>query len=161
MAQQMVVKTLRFLGFHVSFDKLICPSTSVTYLGIIIDSARMELRLPEGKLVKNNAKFIKLSDNVLADLVWWKKLCRFFNGSNKIGQESNPLPLVSDSSFGGFGAYFGEDWVAGVWHDEDSIPLVSSCNHVAFRPIYDLSTYDNINELVAHRDWFKKIGMSI
>ena len=198
-AQEAVIGMLRFLGFHVSFNKLICPSTCVTYLGVIIDSVRMELRLPEGKLVKlinlidsqlskkrvskkdleslggllshcahivkggkifcksiyelyktlvrRNAKFIKVPDNVTDDLLWWKRLCRYFNGSSKICRESFPWPLVSDSSFKGFGAYLGEDWVAGVWHDEDCIALASTCNHVAFRPTYDLLSYDNINEL--------------
>ena len=51
-AQKCMIDTLRFLGFHVSFDKVVGPSKSVVYLGIVIDSERMELRLPEGKLVK-------------------------------------------------------------------------------------------------------------
>ena len=51
-AQSEIINLLRFLGFYVAFDKLIGPSTCVTYLGIELDSIRMELRLPEGKLVK-------------------------------------------------------------------------------------------------------------
>ena len=51
-AQDEIVKCLRYLGFHVAFDKLIFPSRCVTYLGIEIDSVRMELRLPEGKVQK-------------------------------------------------------------------------------------------------------------
>ena len=51
-ARDLIVKTLRFLGFHVAFDKLIYPSKCVTFLGIILDTDRMELRLPEGKLHK-------------------------------------------------------------------------------------------------------------
>ena len=212
LAQELVIGALRFLGFHVSFEKLICPSTCVTYLGIIIDSVRMELRLPEGKLVKlinlidlqlskkriskreleslggllshcahvvkggnffcksiyelykvlmrKQSRFISIPDNVIADLMWVKKLCRFFNGSNKICKDTYPLTLVSDSSFKGFGVYLGEDWAVGVWHDEDSIVLSTDCNHVAFRPVFDLQTYDNINELelwpivVGLKRWF-------
>ena len=52
MARNTVVGLLRFLGFHVAYDKMVSPSQIVTYLGIIIDSQRMELRLPEGKLEK-------------------------------------------------------------------------------------------------------------
>ena len=48
----LVLETLRFLGFHVAYDKLIYPSKAVTYLGIVLDTDRMELRLPEGKLTK-------------------------------------------------------------------------------------------------------------
>ena len=51
-ARDEVVGLLRFLGFHVAFDKLIYPSTCVTYLGIEIDSEKMELRLPADKLIK-------------------------------------------------------------------------------------------------------------
>ena len=51
-ARDTVVNVLRFLGFHVAYEKLGCPSKCVTYLGIIIDSVRMELRLPGAKLHK-------------------------------------------------------------------------------------------------------------
>ena len=50
--RDLVVSTLRFLGFHVAFHKLTFPSKCVTYLGIILDTDRKELRLPEGKLQK-------------------------------------------------------------------------------------------------------------
>ena len=52
LAQEVLVSTLRFLGFHVAFDKLVHPSNNVTYLGIEIDSVNMELRLPQNKLFK-------------------------------------------------------------------------------------------------------------
>ena len=51
-AQNEIVGLLRYLGFNVSFGKLVHPSTCVTYLGIEIDSEKMELRLPPGKLAK-------------------------------------------------------------------------------------------------------------
>ena len=50
--QAIVIGLLRYLGFHVSFEKVLSPSTCTTYLGIEIDSEKMELRLPAGKLVK-------------------------------------------------------------------------------------------------------------
>ena len=50
--QGIIVQLLRYLGFHVSFEKVTPPSTCTTYLGIEIDSVSMELRLPERKLVK-------------------------------------------------------------------------------------------------------------
>ena len=48
----LVLDTLRFLGFHVAYDKLVYPSTAVTFLGIILDTDRRELRLPEVKIQK-------------------------------------------------------------------------------------------------------------
>ena len=51
-SQSLMINFLIFLGFHVSFAKLIQPSKCVTYLGFVIDSVGMELRLPEGKVEK-------------------------------------------------------------------------------------------------------------
>ena len=49
-AQNSIVDILRHLGFYISFTKLIHPSNCVTFLGIVIDSNRIELRLPAGKV---------------------------------------------------------------------------------------------------------------
>lgn len=51
-AQANVINLLRFLGFYVSWGKVCSPAQIVTYLGIIVDSSLMELRLPECKLAK-------------------------------------------------------------------------------------------------------------
>lgn len=50
--QTKLISFLRYLGFQISWTKVSPPSTSPTYLGIIIDSDAMELRLPEGKMEK-------------------------------------------------------------------------------------------------------------
>ena len=51
-SQGMVLQLLRYLGFHVSYEKLLSPSTCTTYLGLEVDSVAMELRLPPKKLAK-------------------------------------------------------------------------------------------------------------
>ena len=51
-AQATMIRLLRYCGFHVSFSKIVHPAQCATYLGIVIDSDRMELRLPEGKVSK-------------------------------------------------------------------------------------------------------------
>ena len=51
-AQNVMLSTLRNLGFHVAYDKVSPPSTCTIYLGVEIDSVAMELRLPQGKLKK-------------------------------------------------------------------------------------------------------------
>lgn len=51
-AQAEVINLLRYLGFYVSWDKVCSPSQVVTYLGIVVDSSLMEIRLPEYKLAK-------------------------------------------------------------------------------------------------------------
>ena len=49
------LSTLAALGIPVSMSKLEGPSTSVTFLGIVVDTARFELRLPEDKLSRIRA----------------------------------------------------------------------------------------------------------
>lgn len=49
-AQIALISLLRDLGFSVNWGKCISPSTKVQYLGIIFDSDRMTLSLPEKKL---------------------------------------------------------------------------------------------------------------
>lgn len=51
-AQSVVISVLRYLGFYISWNKITPPSQSAVYLGVIIDTVRMELRLPECKLLK-------------------------------------------------------------------------------------------------------------
>lgn len=51
-AQSTVIYFLRYLGFHISWNKITAPSQCAVYLGIIIDTSRMELRLPECKVQK-------------------------------------------------------------------------------------------------------------
>lgn len=52
LAQSIVISVLRHLGFHISWGKISAPSQTATYLGVIVDSILMELRLPEGKVLK-------------------------------------------------------------------------------------------------------------
>ena len=69
-AQSLLVKFVRSLGFHISWQKVTPPANTVQYLGIIVDSIRMELRMPNDKLEKlrsllrkhNAAKFITKRD---------------------------------------------------------------------------------------------------
>lgn len=50
--QQALIDFLRFLGLHISWHKVSSPAQVAIYLGITIDSQKMELRLPEGKIEK-------------------------------------------------------------------------------------------------------------
>lgn len=51
-AQWCMVQLLRYLGFYVSWTKVLPPSQKATFLGILIDTVLLELRLPPGKLEK-------------------------------------------------------------------------------------------------------------
>ena len=55
-AQRALVGILRRLGFYVSFKKVTPPAQVVRFLGIDIDSVRIELRLPVDKLEKLRTK---------------------------------------------------------------------------------------------------------
>ena len=61
-AQNTVISILRYLGFYVSFGKVSNPSQCALYLGLEIDSVKMELRLPEKKLQKLIALLDTYSD---------------------------------------------------------------------------------------------------
>ena len=52
LAQNIVIKLLRYLGFYISWAKVTPPSQICRYLGLDIDSIEMELRLPKDKLDK-------------------------------------------------------------------------------------------------------------
>ena len=54
-ALRLACRLLADLGIPVSLPKLEGPSTTVTFLGIVIDSERMELRLPQEKVERIRA----------------------------------------------------------------------------------------------------------
>ena len=47
-----LLKLLRFLGFSINYDKLVSPTKRITFLGVILDSEKMCLELPEDKLTE-------------------------------------------------------------------------------------------------------------
>lgn len=47
---QHILSLLQFLGVPVASEKIEGPATSLTFLGIVIDSSRLELRLPDRKI---------------------------------------------------------------------------------------------------------------
>lgn len=51
-AQNSILSLLRYVGFYISYSKLQAPAQITRYLGVIVDSCAMELRLPHEKLLK-------------------------------------------------------------------------------------------------------------
>ena len=49
-SQQALIQLLHSLGFSVSWPKVVSPTQVVKFLGIILDSVKMEMRLPNSKL---------------------------------------------------------------------------------------------------------------
>ena len=52
LAMNTLMQLLRRLGFHIAFKKLLPPSQTCRFLGIILDSVCMEAKLPDDKLEK-------------------------------------------------------------------------------------------------------------
>ena len=54
LALGVLMRLLRYLGFHLSYPKIVMPSQCVVYLGIQIDTVAMQLSLPPDKLSNLN-----------------------------------------------------------------------------------------------------------
>ena len=187
--RDIVIKAIKHLGFEVSWKKVTEPSMVTTFLGITIDSQKMELSLPLAKVTKlkvlitdvlarghaskkdleclgglvshcsyvvrggrtfsrrifdlaasytRNAKKIPLNPAITADLDWWLAFCCVFNGRACILKDFHPVPIVSDSSFMGFGAWAGLDWLAGFWNPSNCPQdFPAGCGHVIQPPVFD------------------------
>lgn len=61
-AQNTVISLLRYVGFYISYNKLQPPSQITKYLGVIVDSIVMELRLPAEKILKLKSVLNKVKD---------------------------------------------------------------------------------------------------
>ena len=197
-ARELLTSVISLLGFEVSWKKVTAPSQMTTFLGITIDSVKMELSLPMTKVEKlkmsiqcllakgsatkrelesvgglvshcsyvvrggrtfsrrifdlsasysRNSRAIPLDDSIKADLSWWLNFCECFNGRACILRDLHPIPMYSDSSFLGFGAWMGRDWFAGCWADSD-IPqqFDFGCSHMGDPTAFDQAPR-NINVL--------------
>ena len=91
------------------------------------------------------SKSVPLNDAIRADLKWWLAFCSAFNGRACIIRDTHSLHMYSDSSFRGFGAWLGKDYVYGFWDTAESLPdFPQGCSHMADPP-HDLPAKPNIN----------------
>ena len=88
---------------------------------------------------------VRLEECILADLSWWKNLCLAFNGSAKIIPRAPGATITTDSSFFGFGAWCGTDWLWGSWVPR-MVPGLDVHDHRLEPPIFDVMSR-NINLL--------------
>lgn len=163
--RNILIEVMEFLGFKISKNKVTNPSRVATFLGITIDSEKMELSLPPEKLRKlkdaleeclgmryvhkkrlqkigglmsfcsqivkggrtysrrlfdlcakaRPGRAIFLSDATREDIRWWLQFCEVFNCKALIRKNMHHLPMVSDASKRGFGAWCGSDYFYGCW----------------------------------------------
>ena len=78
---------------------------------------------------------IRLNDEIIEDLKWWKDFCSVFNCKNIILNDNAELPMYSDSSLQGFGAWSGKDYLYGMWSGGDTFD--PGCGHYTAPPKYD------------------------
>ena len=84
------------------------------------------------------SRSIPLREAIKADFQWWLSFCEVFNGKACIIKDLHPIPLYSDASFMGYGAWMGLDWLVGVWDSVHTPHLVhSSCDHLQPPPVFD------------------------
>ena len=62
---------------------------------------------------------IKLNSEIQKDLKWWKDFCAVFNCKSIIMNDNAELPMTSDSSLKGYGAWAGNDFFYGSWSGID------------------------------------------
>ena len=91
------------------------------------------------------SRAVPLDEAIRADFQWWLSFCQTFNGRACIIRGLHPVPLYSDSSFLGFGAWVGLDWLYGLWADDTyHSPLPVGCGHLEGPPRFDIPP-KNIN----------------
>ena len=92
-----------------------------------------------------HSRSIPLNDAIKADFQWWLSFCTSFNGRACIIRDTHPVPLYSDSSFTGFGAWMGCDWFYGLWSGSVASEVPGSpCDHLQPPPAFDIPP-KNIN----------------
>ena len=107
------------------------------------------------------SRSIPLGDSIKADFEWWLAFCDTFNGKACIIKDLHPLPMYSDASFTGFGAWLGLDWVCGSW--DGSAPMTiqdSECGHIQQPPLVDqapknINVYELWPVVVGIKRWAK------
>ena len=58
---------------------------------------------------------VKLNEEMMLDLSWWKNLCNSLNGSAKIIGKEFSTSFITDASVSGFGGWSEGDWFLGSW----------------------------------------------
>ena len=83
-AQLLLIKTLREIGFYISWKKVTSPSRYCRFLGIGIDSINCQLILPDDKLVKLHAELSFWNNRKSATKHQMQRLCGVLNCCCKV-----------------------------------------------------------------------------
>ena len=96
------------------------------------------------KYTDSKCRRVKLSDLAILDLRWWSSFLVVFNGKARMFDKDCPVvPLVTDASNSGFGAYTDSDFFWGFWKVEDKW-----CGHQESAPIEEVfRNHINVGEM--------------
>ena len=83
-AQNVLIQTLRSLGFYISWKKLTSPSQYCKFLGIIIDSVLQELVLPNDKMLKLHRELAFWENKTTSTKLQMQRLCGVLNFCCKV-----------------------------------------------------------------------------
>ena len=210
--RNVLIEIMEFMGFNISYNKVTEPSKVTVFLGITIDSEKMEISLPQDKVKKlkdcleycmgkrfiskkalqkvgglmsfcsqvvkggrtfsrrlfdlcakaRNKGVIRVSGETQKDFKWWWDFCAVFNCRSLILNDNYDLPMVSDASIKGFGAWCGKDYFYGSWVNDEAF-FEKGCGHQVEPPVYDnlhvhdrnINVYELYPVLVGIKRWAK------
>lgn len=92
--------------------------------------------------LQKRLKIIRLNSEAQADVSWWLRFIRVFNGRSTIKKPVHEFDMISDSSRLGYGAHLGNDWLYGAWDQNDMFN--SECKHLCENQP-ELSDSDKVN----------------
>ena len=139
-----MAKVTKLKDFLVSLiDKGVATKKDLECVGGLVSHCAYVFR--DGRTYSRHPLSIPLDNAILADFNWWLSFCDTFNGKACIIRDPFPIPLYSDASFTGFGAWMGLDWIYGFWKDHAPLCVPDTvCDHLQPPPTFD-SVQRNIN----------------
>ena len=130
-----------------SKKELECLGGLVSYCSYVVRGGRTFSRriFDLAASYSRSSRNVPLNEAIKDDLRWWLSFCGVFNGKACIIREVHPLPIYSDASFKGFGAWVGKDFLFGYWDEQDaSQDFPEGCSHLSPPPEVSLAR-PNIN----------------
>ena len=99
---------------------------------------------------------VKLDEQTLLDFNWWLRFLDVFNGRAIMIRSLHSVPITSDSSNKGFGAWAGKDWFFGTWCDQ--LDFDPGCGHCELPPLLqrvpkNINVYELWPIVVGVRRW--------
>ena len=127
-AFDILITLLESLGFTINWTKAVRPTQTLTFLGVVIDTAKRELRPPEDRvaelvtllqetLSKRKCSKLHLLHQARADLQWWASLLLAHNCKALFPEDIPQLtsPVFTDASVAGGGCVWQSDWLYVNW----------------------------------------------